>query len=194
MEAKWEKMEGFDKGERLFLRGPNTALGYMMNDRPGEIQHFPGGWDDTGDIISRTREDYLVFEERAKRLAKIGAEYVPLSRIEKMAKEASQRPKAEHGAIEGVNKIVLFTTDPVLKSTDLGTAAKKLNLDTLGLPKNPDIHYMKELPHLGIGKINYPALKKLFNEMSQGAAPAAETAYDPPPPPAGSNGPQPGVS
>jgi acyl-[acyl-carrier-protein]-phospholipid O-acyltransferase / long-chain-fatty-acid--[acyl-carrier-protein] ligase len=199
MEAKWEPMPGYDKGQRLFLRGPNTMLGYMMNDKPGVIQALPGGWDDTGDIISMTKEGNLIFEERAKRLAKIGAEYVPLSRIEKMAAAASLRPKAEHGAVEGVNKIILFTTDPDLRNSALGQAAKKLNLETLGMPKNPDIHYMKELPHLGIGKINYPALKKIFNAMSAGEPPAAgaETAAEDTyqqGPPAGSIGPQPGVS
>jgi acyl-[acyl-carrier-protein]-phospholipid O-acyltransferase / long-chain-fatty-acid--[acyl-carrier-protein] ligase len=196
MEAKWEKMEGFDKGERLYLRGPNTALGYMMNDTPGEIQHFPGGWDDTGDIISRTKEGYLEFIERAKDIAKIGAEYVQLSRIVKVAAAASQKPKAEHAAIEGSNKIVLFTTDPDLKATTLAQAAKKLNVDPLGLPKNNDIHYMKELPHLGIGKVDKQALKRIFNAMSQGAAPAADTenTFEPPLPPADNAGPQPGVS
>ncbi len=196
MEAKWEKMEGYDKGERLLLRGPNTALGYMKNDKPGIIQPFPDGWDDTGDVISHTRDGYLIFEERAKDLAKIGAEYVPLSRIIKIAAAASLRPKAEHAAIEGTNKIVLFTTDPDLKATALAQAAKKLNVDPLGLPKNNDIHYMKELPHLGIGKVDKQALKKIFNAMAAGQLPAAEAAADETygqRPPEGNGGPQPSV-
>lgn len=196
MEAKWEQIPGYEKGAKLLLRGPNTALGYIKNEKPGEIQPFPDGWDDTGDVISVTKEGYLVFEERAKELAKIGAEYVPLSRIVKIAATASLKPKAEHAAIEGVNKIVLFTTDPDLKATALAQAARKLDLDPLGLPKNNDIHYLKEMPHLGIGKVDKQSLKALFKKMAEGApaipepeAGLEDTGLPPPSPPDSANRP-----
>ncbi|HTK83512.1 MAG TPA: AMP-binding protein, partial [Patescibacteria group bacterium] len=195
MEARFEDLPGYPDGKRLYLRGPNMAMGYIFHDNPGVIKPFEDGWDDTGDIISVNDEDYLKFVDRAKRLAKVGGEYVPLSNIDRAAQAASKNTKSEHFAVEENSRIALATTDPDLRGMDIARAAQELHISPLGLPKNQDIFFMKELPHLGTGKPDGMKIKQtireLYNQRAAGAAPetaepdadlAADNGELPPPP------------
>ncbi len=82
MQARLEPVEGIEEGGRLWLSGPNVMLGYMLNDRPGELQPLGDGWHDSGDIVSFDNDGFMTIRGRAKRFAKIAGEMVSLGAIE----------------------------------------------------------------------------------------------------------------
>jgi acyl-[acyl-carrier-protein]-phospholipid O-acyltransferase/long-chain-fatty-acid--[acyl-carrier-protein] ligase len=174
IEIRIEPVEGIAEGGRLFVKGPNIMLGYLKNDNPGVIQPPPDGWHDTGDIISLTPEGYVRITGRAKRFAKIAGEMVSLDTIETIARASTTKPESEQAAIllQSPNQpdgIALFTTDPNLKREHLVKTAQENSRSILGLPKNQDIHVIKEMPKLPTGKTDYVALKNLketFNKKS----------------------------
>ena len=60
IETRLEPVAGIDEGGRLFVRGPNVMAGYMLVEAPGVLQPPPGGWHDTGDIVSLDAEGFEV--------------------------------------------------------------------------------------------------------------------------------------
>lgn len=56
-----------DIGE-LLVRGPNVSPGYWKNPEATEETFNETGWVHTGDIVEQTKDDYLVFHDRLKRL------------------------------------------------------------------------------------------------------------------------------
>ena len=52
VEPRIEPVSGIDEGGRLIVRGPNIMIGYYRADNPGELEPPPGGWHDTGDIVT----------------------------------------------------------------------------------------------------------------------------------------------
>lgn len=56
-----------DVGE-LMVRGPNVSPGYWKNQEATNETFNETGWVHTGDIVEQTKDDYLVFHDRLKRL------------------------------------------------------------------------------------------------------------------------------
>ncbi|MCH9049461.1 MAG: AMP-binding protein, partial [Proteobacteria bacterium] len=58
-----QPVEGIEEGGRLFVRGPNVMLGYLLADTDGEIQAPASdrgpGWYDTGDIARVDDDGYF---------------------------------------------------------------------------------------------------------------------------------------
>ncbi|MEZ0259653.1 MAG: AMP-binding protein [Alphaproteobacteria bacterium] len=173
IETRMEPVPDMEGSYRLFIKGPNVMKGYLKHDNPGVIQPPPDGWHDTGDIVSMTPEGFVQLTGRAKRFAKIGGEMVSLDAVETIATAASLKPDAAHAVILRQDKdgdaIVLFTTDPALKREALNKAAQETGRSVLGLPKNPDIHVLTELPKLPTGKTDYVMLKKTLAQMEEKA-------------------------
>ena len=84
VEARLEPVEGIKGGGRLHVRGPNIMVGYLEHGT-GQTDAPPGGWHDTGDIVSIDEQGLVRILGRAKRFAKIGGEMISLSAVEDLA-------------------------------------------------------------------------------------------------------------
>ena len=111
-----DPVEGIEEGGRLFVKGPNVMLGYLLADTDGEIRAPESdrgpGWYDTGDIAGVDEDGYLYILGRAKRFAKIGGEMVSLTAVEELATQTW--PGFNHAAVclpddKKGEKIILIT-------------------------------------------------------------------------------------
>jgi len=155
---------GLGRGGRLLVRGPNVMLGYMLPERPGVLVPPEGGWYDTGDIVEVDAEGFVTILGRAKRFAKPGGEMVSLGAVEELA--AGVRPGAGHAALalpdpRKGERIVLATTDPTLDRAALLEAARRRGRPELVVPA--EVVRVGELPLLGSGKTDYPAVERLVS-------------------------------
>ena len=169
-----EPVEGIKKGGRLIVKGPNIMLGYLLHDKPGEIQPPSTkkglGWYDTGDIAEVDGDGFITILGRAKRFAKIGGEMISLTAVEELA--ALTWPEIKHASISYIDKknrerIVLVTENKKASHQDLQKIAKKNQISELTIPK--EIITTIEIPILATGKIDYVNLeilvaKKINNE------------------------------
>ncbi len=179
LEYRLEPVPGIEEGGALQLRGPNLLRGYLLFDKPGELQPPPGrdGWYDTGDIVRIDSEDYLHICGRVKRFAKIAGEMVSLETVEELARRAAPEhlhastslPDAARG-----ETILLFTTDPTLERDRLQAAARARGVAELAVPRR--IVCIAQLPLLGTGKTDYMTLRRMAEELASGSAPEAEVA------------------
>ncbi len=97
IEKRVEAVPGIAEGGRLYVRGPNIMLGYLLGDEPG-VPHSPeDGWYDTGDIVSTGDDGFVSIVGRAKRFAKIGGEMVSLTAAEGMV--VSLWPNDQHAVV-----------------------------------------------------------------------------------------------
>ncbi len=161
MECKLEPVEGIEQGGRLFIKGPNVMLGYLKADQPGVIQP-QGEWYDTGDIVDIDEDGYITILGRAKRFAKIGGEMVSLLAVEELALRACADVAHAAIAISDPRKgeqIILYSESSEFTRDELVAQARKEGVAEISLPRK--IIHIEEIPRLGNGKINYPALQKL---------------------------------
>ncbi len=176
IEHKLEPVPGVSDGGRLYVKGPNVMLGYLLHDNPGELvtpatEHGPG-WYDTGDIVSIDEAGFVRIQGRAKRFAKIGGEMVSLAAVEELA--AAVWPEALHAVttLPDAQKgelLVLITETEGAERSALLQHAKAEGIGELNVPKK--ILSVRRLPLLGTGKIDYPAIKSMAEEhFGKGAA------------------------
>lgn len=157
-----EAIPGIENGGKLFVHGPNVMVGYMFSHNPGEIVPPPEGWYDTGDIIELDTEGYITIKGRAKRFAKIAGEMVSLTAVESMIDAvwpgylhaAVSVPDAKKG-----EQVVLLTTHQNADRSAIVQYAKEHRMTELMIPKI--IQVIDNMPLLGTGKIDYPALAKM---------------------------------
>jgi len=97
IEARLDPVPGIEEGGRLWVRGPNVMLGYLLTEAPGVLQPPPDGWYDTGDIVAIDAAGFVTIKGRAKRFAKIGGEMVSLTAVE--AAVARLWPNARHAVV-----------------------------------------------------------------------------------------------
>ena len=136
-------------------------LGYMKEDKPGELQPT-GEWYDTGDIVTLDDDGRITITGRLKRFAKIGGEMVSLTVVEEIAAEASAEHTHAAIAISDARKgeqIVLMTEDENLTPKQLIDAGKTQQAPELYIPRK--VHYVEAIPRLGNGKINYIEAKEI---------------------------------
>ena len=170
LEYRLEQVPGIEDGGALQLRGPNLLRGYLLFDKPGELQPPPGsdGWYSTGDIVSIDEDDYLHIRGRVKRFAKIAGEMVSLEAVEDLASRAA--PELLHAATSLPDAargetIILFSTDPQLTRDRLLAAARARGVAELAIPRR--IHHISALPLLGSGKTDYVTLKRMAEELAE---------------------------
>ena len=164
IQARLEPVSGIEKGGRLWVKGNNVMLGYMKVDQPGKLQPVYEGWHDTGDIVDIDDEGYITILGRAKRFAKIGGEMVSLTQVEGWL--TGLWPNEQHCVCAVSDerkgeKLVLVTT---YKDADRKTIQQHIISSggaELMVPR--DIHYVKDIPLLGTGKLNYPAIQEIAN-------------------------------
>jgi len=162
VEHRLEPVPGIEKGGRLFVKGPNIMMGYLMPDLPGVLQPPEEGWHDTGDIVEVDEDGYVWIKGRAKRFAKIGGEMVSLTAVETYINKAS--PEGHHVVVAVPDErkgeqLVLVTDDDTLSRKTVTDAAKASRVSELMIPKT--VILVEAVPVLGTGKTNYPEVQKL---------------------------------
>ncbi len=172
MEHRLEPVAGIDAGGRLFVRGPNVMAGYL---RDGDIEEPPGGWHDTGDIVTVDVDGFVAIVGRVKRFAKLGGEMVSLAAAERIAEMAV--PDIRHAVValpdpRRGEKLVLVTEAHGFDRSRLLEAAHRLGLPEIAVPR--EVIEIDHMPLLGTGKTDYAAVARLAEQAM--AAPPSETA------------------
>jgi acyl-[acyl-carrier-protein]-phospholipid O-acyltransferase/long-chain-fatty-acid--[acyl-carrier-protein] ligase len=166
IEHRLEKVDGLEKGKRLYVRGPNVMLGYLFNDNPGELvppkTHLGAGWYDTGDIVEIDEDGFVSISGRAKRFAKVAGEMVSLTAVEALASRVW--PEAQHAAVAVPDEkkgehIVLMTTQENAERTDLVDHAHREGIGEINVPRK--VMVVVAVPVLGTGKTDYVSAQAL---------------------------------
>jgi acyl-[acyl-carrier-protein]-phospholipid O-acyltransferase/long-chain-fatty-acid--[acyl-carrier-protein] ligase len=150
---------------RLFVKGKNVMKGYLKNDEANHKYLVEDeGWYDTGDIVEATPEGYLKIVGRLKRFSKISGEMVSLTAVEDaLTGIFGERKTAVIMAIEDERKgekLVLVTNEKGANLKSVRERVRGKGLPDLACPR--EIIYMKDIPKLGTGKVDYVKLKELL--------------------------------
>ena len=162
VEYHLETVDGIEEGGRLWVKGPNIMMGYLLPTQPGVLQKPDGGWHDTGDIVQVDSDDYLWIKGRAKRFAKVAGEMISLSAVESYISEVY--PAGHHVVVAARDdkkgeQLILVTDDDALNRKAVMDAARSRGLSELMIPKT--VLIIDEIPLLGTGKTNYPEVQKI---------------------------------
>lgn len=161
IEYKIEKIEGYEEGGLLFLKGKNIMLGYQLDDS----QKFSGvidGWYNTGDVAKIDDEGYLFILGRLKRFAKIAGEMISLAQVEDIPKKKWPDNSSAVCAIKDSAKgeaLILITDNKMAKLETIIDTMKNSGFSSLYYPKK--IKIIHEFPILGSGKINFKKLQEI---------------------------------
>ncbi len=179
IEARLEPVEGIPDGGRLVVAGPNVMLGYLREGASGVLEPPPGGWYDTGDIVSLDAEGFVTIKGRAKRFAKIAGEMISLAAVE--AQAARLWPDYRHAALAFPDprkgeQVVLLTENAAGTAEVLLADAHAHGIAEVMVPRT--VIPVREIPLLGTGKVDYAAARdtaaqsmatrRLENEAAQG--------------------------
>src|SRR5205085_2077014 len=123
---------------RYVVAGPNVMLGYLRVGAPGVLEQPPGGWYDTGDIVSFDSEGFITIHGRAKRFAKVAGEMVSLALVEACAERLW--PESHHAVIalpdpRRGEQLVLVTDRQGAARDALLAAARESGLGELFVPR-----------------------------------------------------------
>ncbi len=169
IEHKLMPVEGVESKDghvgRLCVKGKNMMKGYLKNENANRKYLIEDqGWYDTGDIVEVTEKGFLRIVGRLKRFSKISGEMISLTAIEEaLTREFGDRKDIAVMAITDERKgekLILITNN---KEIELKTAREKLKtrgFSELACPK--DIRFIKEIPKLGTGKVDYMKLKEML--------------------------------
>ena len=169
VEARLEPVEGIPGGGKLLVRGPNIMSGYLKAD--GGVEAPAGGWHDTGDVVSLGDDDWIKILGRVKRFAKVGGEMVSLTAAEDLA--SAVWPDNRHAVIalpdpKKGERLVLVTDRIDATSDALITYAQQIGAPELAVPRR--IIKVPEIPVLGTGKTDYPAIQRIVDTEMQPAS------------------------
>ncbi len=160
METRLERVDGIDRGSRLFVKGPNIMAGYLNEN--GGLEAPADGWHDTGDVVEITDDGWITILGRVKRFAKIGGEMVSLTAAESLA--AQIWPDARHAVISLADarkgeRLILVTDQADANVAALLAYVQRLGGSELAAPRR--IVKVAEIPVLGSGKTDYVAIQRL---------------------------------
>lgn len=171
-----DKVKGINTGGKLIVQGPNVMLGYLKPDNPGAIQppkykisgKLQKGWHDTGDIVSIDEDGFITIIGRANHFAKIGGETISLAIVQEVIQ--TLWPDNLHAAINQSDPkkgemIILFTDYKNATKEQLLKHFKEQGYSELFVPKI--IKYLKDIPVLGTGKIDYTTIKELAEDLEE---------------------------
>jgi acyl-[acyl-carrier-protein]-phospholipid O-acyltransferase/long-chain-fatty-acid--[acyl-carrier-protein] ligase len=162
IQRRIEAVEGIEAGGRLAVKGPNVMLGYLRPEAPGMLEPPPDGWYDTGDIVEIDADGYVTLVGRARRFARIAGEMISLTAVEGHAE--ALWPDHQHAAIavpdESKGEQIVLVTDCAGASRDALLSHVRANGGAeLAVPR--DVVAVDEIPLLGNGKTNYPAVARM---------------------------------
>ena len=160
MEYFLEPVPGLKTGSRLYVKGPNVMLGYLLIQNPAKlvppVTSQGEGWYDTGDIVEVDEGGYVTISGRAKRFAKIAGEMVSLTAVEALA--SNVWPDGQHAAVATPDErkgeqIVLMTTQKDADRQAVLQQAQRENMSELLVPRT--VMHVVAVPVLGTGKTDY---------------------------------------
>ncbi|MBA4419200.1 MAG: AMP-dependent synthetase [Syntrophus sp. (in: bacteria)] len=169
IEYKLVPVEGIDdKGGavgKLYVHGKNVMKGYLKNETANHKYLVEDqGWYDTGDIVEITGQGFIRIVGRLKRFAKISGEMISLTAVEgALANQFGDRKDTAIMAVSDELKgerLILVTNNPRVDIKTVRSALKAKGFSDLACPRN--ILFMKEIPKLGTGKIDYVKLKGMI--------------------------------
>ncbi|WP_455202820.1 AMP-binding protein, partial [Kaarinaea lacus] len=169
MEYYLDPVPGLKSGARLYVKGPNVMLGYLLLDNPAKlvppVSDQGEGWYDTGDIVEVDESGYVTIRGRLKRFAKIAGEMVSLTAVEALASKVW--PDAQHAAVATPDErkgeqIVLMTTQKDADRQAVLQQAQRENMSELNVPRS--IMHVVAVPVLGTGKTDYVAAQSIVEE------------------------------
>lgn len=169
IETRLEPVEGIAGGGKLLVRGPNVMAGYLTAD--GKVEAPVGGWHDTGDVVSLSDDNWISILGRVKRFAKIGGEMVSLTAAEDLA--AAVWPDSRHAVVAQPDpkkgeRLILVTDRRDADSGPLLAHAQQIGAPELAVPRR--IVKVPEIPVLGTGKTDYPAIQRIVETEGQRGA------------------------
>jgi acyl-[acyl-carrier-protein]-phospholipid O-acyltransferase/long-chain-fatty-acid--[acyl-carrier-protein] ligase len=150
---------------RLLVKGKNVMKGYLKNEKANhKFLVEDEGWYDTGDIVETTPEGFFKIVGRLKRFSKISGEMVSLAAVEEaLSGVFGERKEGAVMAVEDERKgekLVLVTNYKEAELKPVREWLREKGLSDLACPR--EIIYMKEIPKLGTGKVDYVKLKELL--------------------------------
>lgn len=165
IETEVVPVPGLPEGGRLKVHGPNVMAGYLTAANPGVVIPPPGGWHDTGDIVSMDDDGFITIHGRGRRFAKIGGEMVSLAAIEMLT--SSLWPESRHVVISIPNarkgeQLILLTEEKDSSVEQLRERARQQGFPDLWVPKS--IVVVEKIPISGIGKIDLAAAAAMVQE------------------------------
>lgn len=167
LETRLDPVPGIDEGGRLVLRGPNIMLGYLRAERPGILETPPGGWYDTGDIVTIDEAGFVTIKGRAKRFAKVAGEMVSLTAVEALAAELWPDRASAVASVPDPRKgerLVLFTQAKEATRAAFQAFAKGKGMSDVSIPS--EVVVLDTIPMLGAGKVDLVAVAKLALERA----------------------------
>lgn len=162
IEHRLVEVPGIEGSGRLEVSGPNVMLGYFRANNPGVLEPPADGWYDTGDIVSIDADGFITIQGRAKRFAKIAGEMVSLGAVESYA--TALWPESRHAAVTLPDE---RKGEQIILVTEWGEATREALMAHIQAGGGPelacprDIMVVEELPLLGSGKTDYPAVQAL---------------------------------
>ena len=174
MKMRLEPVPGIEEGGKLVVSGPNTMLGYLKDDKPGELQPPPDGWHDTGDIVAVDDKGFITIKGRAKRFAKIAGEMVSLAAVETLAAHLWPDDVSAAAAVPDPRKgerVILVTRHKGATRGDFASFAKLRGAADVMVPA--DVRVVDEIPLLGSGKLDFAGVQRLVDEQEEEKASAA---------------------
>jgi acyl-[acyl-carrier-protein]-phospholipid O-acyltransferase/long-chain-fatty-acid--[acyl-carrier-protein] ligase len=165
LEWKLEPLEGLSKGGKLLINGPNVMLGYLRDDKSGEVDFRENNWYDTGDIGEIDDDGYLWIVGRHRRFAKLSGEMISLASIEEVVNKVwPDRPMAVLSMPDPAKgeRLVLVHQEPPVDLSELRKALLKIGFSDLSCPKSSVI--VAQIPLTPLGKVNIIALTEMVKE------------------------------
>ncbi len=149
---------------RLVVKGENIMRGYF-NDIEETTRRIQNGWYDTGDMGMIDEDGFVWHRGRLKRFVKIAGEMVSLVRVESeiiniLPENIDCCVVEVPDSIKGAKIIVAITGD-----IDEKEILKKLQekLPAIAIPKR--FVFIKELPKMGSGKINFRGTTDMIKDI-----------------------------
>jgi acyl-[acyl-carrier-protein]-phospholipid O-acyltransferase/long-chain-fatty-acid--[acyl-carrier-protein] ligase len=171
MEHKLLPVDGIDdRGGsvgRLFVRGKNVMKGYLKNETANHKYFVEDqGWYDTGDVVEITDGGFLKIVGRLKRFAKISGEMISLPALEEAltGRFGDRMPTAVISFPDGQKgeKLVVVTSNREIDLKTVRDVLKSKGFSDLAIPR--DLSFVKDIPKLGAGKIDYPKVREIVSK------------------------------
>jgi acyl-[acyl-carrier-protein]-phospholipid O-acyltransferase/long-chain-fatty-acid--[acyl-carrier-protein] ligase len=177
MEVRLEKVEGVEDGGCLSVKGPNVMLGYLRTENPGVLEPPPGGWHDTGDIVTVDKQGFITIKGRAKRFAKIAGEMVSLAAVEALADVLWPNTVSAVVPVPDVRKgerLIMVTQKKGALRSEFQAFARSRGASELMTPA--EVVHLEKIPLLGSGKVDNVAVTKIVRDMTAAKSSAAASA------------------
>ena len=170
MQARIETVDGISDGGRLWVKGANVMQGYLISGSD-ELKQPEDGWYDTGDIVQRDSDGFLMIRGRMKRFAKISGEMVSLTAVEDALAgafvEFGNRVETAVVALpdgEKGERLVVLTNESKVTLESVRGVLRAKELPNIAVPR--EVRVVSAIPKLGTGKVDYRTLMSQITQVS----------------------------